>query len=445
MFTISKDAELTADIISEAIKYNEKMRARYQKLENYYLGKHEILNRTKPLGSKNSKVVTNYAKYITTINTGYLLGNPVTYKARDEKIDISPILEEYQKQTISDLDAEIAKDLSIFGIQYELIYNDGNNVVSKDIDVRNAICVYDNTVQHKKMFGIIYEFGKDIAGKTFSDITVYSNKYKYVNCVDSKGEPRVGERKPHYFGKVPLIEYRNNSDYEGDFEQVISLIDAYNLLQSDRINDKQQLVEAILLGYGVSMTDKQKTDLRNNRMMFGLPVKGEANIEFLAKNLDETQVDILRKNIEEDIHKISLTPNMSDENFVGNASGVAIAYKLLPFDQNVKNKERFFEKGLMERLEIYKNYLVKRSKVNEFDVYKADAVFNRNLPQNLLELSQIVNNLRGIVDDETLVSQLPFVSNPKESIEQAKKEGLNRFIETVNNFGQGKPNVPEEE
>ena len=179
--------------------------------------------------------------------------------------------------------------------------------------------------------------------------------------------------------------------------------------------------------------------------MFGLPVKGEANIEFLAKNLDETQVDILRKNIEEDIHKISLTPSMSDENFVGNASGVAIAYKLLPFDQNVKNKERFFEKGLMERLEIYKNYLVKRSKVSEFDVYKADAVFNRNLPQNLLELSQIINNLRGIVDDETLVSQLPFVSNPKESIEQAKKEGLKRFVETVNNFGQGKPNVPEEE
>ena len=445
MFTISKDAELTADIISEAIKYNEKMRARYQKLENYYLGKHEILHRTKPLGSKNFKAITNHAKYVTTINTGYLLGNPVSYKATDEKINISPVLEEYQKQTISDLDAEIAKDLSIFGIQYELIYNDGNDVLSKDIDVRNAICVYDNTVMHKKMFGIIYEFGNDIEKKTFSDITVYSDKYKYVNCVDSKGEPRVGERELHYFKKVPLIEYRNNSDYEGDFEQVISLIDAYNILQSDRINDKQQLVEAILLGYGVSMTDEQKIDLRNNRMMFDLPIKGEANIEFLAKNLDETQVDILRKNIEEDIHKISLTPNMSDENFVGNASGVAIAYKLLPFDQNVKNKERFFEKGLMERLEIYNNYLVNANKSRDFNIYKVDAVFNRNLPQNLLELSQIINNLRGIVDDETLVSQIPFVSNPKKSIEQAKKEGLNRFVETVNNFGQGKPNIPEEE
>lgn len=443
MFTINKDLELSSEIIKEAIDYNEKKRKYYQRLEDYYLGNHEILKRTKPLGSKNSKVITNHAKYITEINTGYLLGNPVLYKSLDENINIEPILEEYQKQTISDLDVEIAKDLSIFGIQYELIYNDGNDVRSKDIDVRNAICVYDNTVMHKKMFGIIYELSDD-RNKAYDSITVYSDKYKYVNCVDSNGDPRVGDKEPHSFKKVPLIEFRNNSDYMGDFEQVISLIDAYNLLQSDRINDKQQLVEAILLGYGVSMTDEQKADLRNNRMMFDLPIKGEANIEFLAKNLDETQVDILRRNIEQDIHKISLTPNMSDENFVGNASGVAIAYKLLPFDQNVKNKERFFEKGLMERLEIYNNYLVSINKSREFDVYKVDAVFNRNLPQNFLELSQIISNLRGIVDDETLISQLPFVDNPKKSIELAKEEGLNRFIETVNNFGKGEPNTSAE-
>ncbi|PFL24127.1 phage portal protein, partial [Bacillus thuringiensis] len=35
---------------------------------------------------------------------------------------------------------------------------------------------------------------------------------------------------PHYFKAVPVIEYRNNEERQGDFEQAISLIDAYNLL-----------------------------------------------------------------------------------------------------------------------------------------------------------------------------------------------------------------------
>lgn len=444
MFTISKDANLTADVIREAIEYNEERRRDYTKLENYYLGKHDILTRSKPVGSKNTKVVTNYAKYITDINTGYLLGNPVHYKVLDGGIDIASILEEYKRQTISDLDVELAKDLSIFGIQYELVYNKGNEIKSKDIDVRNAICIYDDTVLHEKMFGIVYQLSSD-KDKKYDTITVYSDKVKYINCVNAKGDPRVGDEEAHNFGKVPLIEYRNNSEYMGDFEQVIALIDAYNLLQSDRVNDKQQLVEAILLGYGMGLTKEQRADLRDNRMLFDLPIKGEANIEFLAKNLDETQVDILRKNLEDDIHKISLTPNMSDENFVGNASGVAIAYKLLPFDQNIKNKERFFEKGLMERLELYNNYLINLNKSKGFDIYKVDAVFNRNLPQNLLEISQIVNNLRGIVDDETLVSQIPFVEDAEVSIKLAKEQGLKRFIEATNNFGTGQADTGEEE
>lgn len=33
----------------------------------------------------------------------------------------------------------------------------------------------------------------------------------------------------HYFGKMPMVEYRNNEEKQGDFEQMIPLIDAYNI------------------------------------------------------------------------------------------------------------------------------------------------------------------------------------------------------------------------
>ena len=38
----------------------------------------------------------------------------------------------------------------------------------------------------------------------------------------------------------------NDGQRQGDFEQVISLIDAYNTLQSDRVNDKEQFVDSLM-------------------------------------------------------------------------------------------------------------------------------------------------------------------------------------------------------
>ncbi|MCA9765426.1 MAG: phage portal protein [Carnobacterium sp.] len=45
----------------------------------------------------------------------------------------------------------------------------------------------------------------------------------------------LNKAKPQYFGGVQVIEYRNNEEKQGDFEQAIFLIDAYNALQSDRM------------------------------------------------------------------------------------------------------------------------------------------------------------------------------------------------------------------
>ena len=227
----------------------------------------------------------------------------------------------------------------------------------------------------------------------------------------------MGKTEQHAFGDVPLILYKNNPEFLGDYEPVISLIDAYNLLQSDRVNDKEQLVDAILCMYGMDFDDDQAEMLKTSRMLANLPVDGK--VEYLIKTLQEGDVDILRQNLENDIHKISMVPNMSDENFVGNSSGVAIRYKLLAFEQN---KERYMEKGLMERFKLYNNFLVTKSKMSEVPVEEVDAVFKRNLPSNDFEISQMINNLADYVDAETLISQLSFIKDASEIIELKKKE-----------------------
>jgi SPP1 family phage portal protein len=427
MYQVDKNAELNAALIQDAIDFCENNKKRYNMLDEYYGGRHRIFDRSKPDDVlMNNKLMVNHAKYITDVATGYLLGNPVDYQVNDD-IDIKPILDAYKRQTMENLDVEIAKECSIFGRKYEYVYADEDAAPnSVALDVRNTLTIYDNTIVHRKVAGLNYrpvfegnEFDTNSPDHYEVIVGTATEIIKYTLKDDELTEVSRG---PHFFGEVPFIEYKNNGELQGDFEPVISLIDAYNLIQSDRVNDREQLVDAILCFYGMAFDMEQMAELKSRRAISNIPQDGK--IEYLTKQINEGDVDVLRKNIEEDIHKISMVPNMSDQNFVGNSSGVALRYKLLTFEQMVKNKERFFEKSLMERFHLYNNFLVRKSVMKEVPIEEVDAVFKRNLPSNDYETSQMILNLRGVVDDELLVSQLSFVDDASETVAIAKEEAM---------------------
>lgn len=422
-FTQAPDTDLhSVDVVKAAIAYSTKLKARLDKLENYYFGDHDINSRQTQSGV-NNKVVVNHASYITDVNVGYFLGSPVDYET-SEGVNIEPIMDEYDRQVIADLDSEIARDVSIYGYAYEYVYTDEDSTIfSAHYDPRNVVLVRDNTVKQSKIGAIIYIPQTDDNG-TIKSYTVYIADKEYVAEYTTEAEPKkLTEVKPkhaHAMGDVPVIEYRNNPARTGDFEGVIGLIDVYNILQSDRVNDKAQLVDAILALYGVSLTAQQVQDLRDNRVISSIPK--DAKIEYIVKQLNESDAETLRTSIEKDIHKISKTPNMSDENFAGNSSGVALKYKLLAMEQNIKTKERYFERGLMERMAIYASFLKVKNNTEPITARDVDAKFTRSLPANDLEVSQMINNLTDHVDDETLISQLSFVRDASEVIERLKAE-----------------------
>ena len=447
MYQVNKDTPLDAKLIKKAIDYNEKRRTRFDTLDDYYMGKQAITTREKVETLMNNKLVTNHAKYITDMMVGYLLGNPVDYQVNDG-IDIQPVLDAYKRQTIENIDVEIAKECSIFGIKYEYVYADEEaNPCSVTLDVRNTIMIYDDTLVHNELYAInyrpIYKNPEDKEPDHYDVIVATEKEIIKYELAGNGGNAKEIDREQHAFGAVPIIEYDNNKEYSGDFESVISLIDAYNLIQSDRVNDREQLVDAILCFYGMKFDADQMADLKEKRALSNIPTDGK--VEYLTKAINEGDVDVLRKTIEKDIHKISMVPDMSDEKFAGDSSGVAIRYKLLAFEQAVKNKERFFEKGLMKRFELYSHFLSVKSKMKEVSKEDVDAVFKRNLPSNDYETSQMIVNLDGIVDRELLASQLSFVKDASETIEIAEKEDSEAIKDDDYNANEFGNNVDESE
>lgn len=436
-FTLPVGSEATPENISKAVKELENRKARYEQLHDYYIGNQEILRRElSSETAKNNKLVNNFASYIADISANYLLGNPVDYLVpEDSGLNIDDILNRYAEQSMSDLDAQIALDAAIYGVAYDLTFTDeeseANTVL---IDPRNTLMVYDDSVQHRELFAINCAQVKDKEGKAINRVTAYTPEKTIEMTIDAEGTALdKPEEKDHFFGRVPVTEYPNNKSYMGSFEQVLSLIDAYNTIQSDRVNEREELADAILVLKNFTLDEKRQANLRDLRLLTSVPADGDAS--YLTKPQSESDADTLKQSLADDIHKFSKTPNLSDQNFVGNSSGVALNYKLIAFEEEAKTHERYIEKGLKKRLALYFNLAnhLKQGAGGKTakELSRVDVVFNRNLPKNDYETSQMIVNLQGIVKDDYLVKQLSFVDNAEEALVETEADEYPEHYDTM--------------
>ena len=143
--------------------------------------------------------------------------------------------------------------------------------------------------------------------------------------------------------------------------------------------------------------------------------------------LDENAIEVLRKALKQDIYTFSHVPNLTDENFASNVSGVAMEYKLLGLEMITKTKEQHYSKSLRKRIKLFCNYL--GLKQIALDAKAIVPQYKRGLPKNLLELSQIINNLDGKVSLRQLISLLPFVEDPDAELKALEEEQENKTDE----------------
>lgn len=416
-------------------------------LMRYYRGEHKILSE-----NRKNKLVCNHAKDISDTASAYFIGNPISYKSDTDIADLTDLLE---AAGADKTDGDNGLDLSIYGRCYEYIYpkEDKTILAVKNLSPENTFMVYDDTIEQGELFAVYYYVRKDDTDRR--DIiyvaTVLTPNFKWVLNIEAIDTPQalLEEPEPHYLREIPIIEYLNNKLAIGDYELQIPLIDAYNALMSDRIADKEQFIDSILAIYGALLGDPDALDEDGNTAkdkikkdkLLELPADSKA--EYLTRTFDETGVEILKKAIEQDIHKFSHIPCMTDESFGGNVSGVAMEFKLLGLENITKIKTRYYKKGLRKRLRIFAGWLYtsRQIMVNTAGI---TPTFTRALPKNLLEISQIVANLWGKVSRKTLLSQIPFVDDVDEELAAVEKEAEEAAKQQQAMFGLGS-NTPSPE
>ena len=220
----------------------------------------------------------------------------------------------------------------------------------------------------------------------------------------------------HYFQDVPVSVFWLNDEQESIFNNIISLNDAYNELQSSEIDDFNAWVDAYLVLTGVDADPEDIAAMKENRVLV-LPEGAQAG--WLVKNANDTQIVNILNNIKKNIYKVTACPDMADETFLAQ-SGTALAYKLVGFENVASGIVARFTKAIQRRIELICNIL---------DMKASDAIwrdininFVRNLPVNTTETVQLINSLKGTVSDKTLLSQLPFIDDVQSELEAVKAQ-----------------------
>ena len=419
-FIIDKNTKLDLDKLDGFIqKHRYMVKTRYEPLLRAYKSKHNILfYEPKPLNKPDNRIVMNFAKYIVDTLNGYFLGIPIKVNHKDD-VFIEKITDISDFNDLEDEQYELAKDMSICGVGYEMLYLDEEaleNIIH--VSPLETFVIRDNSIRKKVRYGVHYYIDQDKNLKgTFSD----DEKIYYFE--EDKDGLYIYEEYPHYFGYCPIIEYRENEECQCAFESVYTMINQVDKVISEKANDVDYFADAYLKVIGVELTEKQVRFLKENRIWNLYKTTNEADgtvpdVGFLQKpDADQTQENLLDR-LEEKIYQLSMVPNLSDENF-GTSSGIALAYKLIGLDNICKIKERKFCAGLKERYKMLCNLPT----WNDKEVYKGITYkFTRNMPKNILEEAQIVNTLNGLISKETNLSNLSIVDNVKEEIEKMKEE-----------------------
>ena len=448
-FKIDKDCILTESLILDLIKKHSKEKRRLSKLQKYYnnentkIATRKYKNKNKP----KNRLSHPYAQYITDTAVGYLLGKPIAYATEDKNL-LETMTDIFRYNDEADNNTTLAKMASIYGYAYEIMYLDKNAKPRfKAIDPSELIVCYDNTLEENIVLAIRYYdevVRNNDLEETVTRLEVYTKPTEndkgeiIANGKIIRGTIRLEsitleDEEDYYFNDIPVNVYINNDELFGDFEKVLSLIDAYDQSQSDTANDFELFTNCMLVINGELIDDEQAENLNDvNLIQF---LNSDSDAKYLIKDIQDTALENYKNRLNEDIHRFSFVPNMSDENFSNNASGIAMKFKLMGLENLIGVKEAKFKKGLMRRIELLCAY-AKMKNNSDYSYLAIEPIFTRNTPNNELELSQIMQNLTGILSEETIIGMSPRVSDIQAEIERKEKEANKLYEDDYSELGE---------
>ena len=425
MIQIDFDTRLSIDTIMEILnKYDFE---RYKSNWSYYLGENQkiLTRRVDEQAAPDNKIAVPYARKIITTVTGYMYKpGLITYSSDEDKyIETLQGIFDENNETIKT--SEAGKQTSIQGVGYEVHYTQkqGSKIMPRfaKLKASEGIPVYNTDIEPElTAFLHPYTYGDmEYLDVYYADVIAYYERRK----VDPVYMPVIEE--PHIYGQVPIVVYRNNEEELGDFEHVKSLIDAYDVLMSDSMNEFDRFAWAYLIFKGYQPPTAEEAKSIKQRKIFGVDADGA--VQFLTKDINHAFIMFMAEWIRKEIHKQTHVPDFLDSGKTGDAlSGVAIDKLLYDFEFVAATKEALFKEGLYNRIDLI-NRVLGQGRANfgltDSAAGLVEITFTRNKPDMSAQNAETMQKYNGMVSLETLLGKFaPFVTDVQAELERLNAE-----------------------
>lgn len=406
-------------------------------LHKYYKGEQPILWKVKEVRPEiNEKIVINIANEIVAFKVGYLVGKPIQY--------ISSVADQRVSDAVASLndmmrnEGKITKDRSL--VEWQMIAGTGYRLVLPKkkrgekvpwefytLDPRNAFVIYANDYTQRPLVGVSYRI--DINGNV--TLTAYTENRIYT--IDKGSNSFTAEDNP--LGWIPIIEYPANTARLGAFEVVLTVLDAVNELDSNRLDSVKQFVESLLVIYNADFEDPDNVTANSIRQagMVQLRSTGEnnADLKVISEKLDQTNTETLKQSLLNMIREIVGMPSQSDGSTGDSSNNGAVILK--NGWQGAETRAEAFEAQFYEPERTFLQIVSAISRdanVLEFDPDDVDIRFTRRNYEDILSRSQ---TLVSLLNTDYVHPRIAYeISGAVVDSEGAFQEGLAWHKEQMN-------------
>lgn len=416
--------EINAKNVQEWMQGFTSIRDERKRFGEYYDGKNCIIKQGAVKGRPNYSINVNMAKYIIDVATGYAFGNPIKYTTDEENAkDILDRIKYVHKNcNVAELDFQQGGDMATYGVSYQLVMAVGegaieDRIIFKHLNPLQTFFVVDNTILETPVCGVyFYSYKENNVDKT--KIYVYDKDFLTI-FVEKGGTITQESQEFHNMGYIPIIQCLNNDDAFSDIQCVTDLLDSLSLAVSNNTDNLQSIANAILAISGGTLNEEQIKDI-NEYKVANLPVG--AVMQWVIKNVDPTAEQQQVDNLLNFIFQISQVPDLTDEAFGGNQSGVAMQYKLWGLDQLWVTKTTKYKKAIVQRLKILMHLLQYQFKNTVQMLDEINITFDKNLPKDNSAEYTMVQALKDVVSKRTLLENISIVDDIEAEIEALDEE-----------------------
>ncbi len=469
IYTDVKDinSDNVISVLTDALITHSTNRELIEYLFNYEKGIQPINDRVKEVRPEiNIKIAENNAAQISDFKISYEFGSPITYVQRSKKqvpasdsdkddMRITALNEMLFEESKASKDVQLARHFKICGVGYRMVKAKRKPFGKSVFDVLilnplSTFVVYSNDIYQEPVMACTYSVQKN--GNTLYGVYTkdtyfeIDNGTRIVNGVKTEGKWSVmnGKGVKNIPSIIPIVEYVNDYDRMGCFEKVIPILDAINIVNSDRVNDVAQHVQSLLWLNNADIDNDMLGKLREYGIIKTTSTNGvQAGVHYVETTLNQSETQTLVDYLHGKAMKIAGVPERQ-ENSGGGSTGSAMNLSSgWQFAETAAiNSESIFEESERRSIQIMLE-IIKKS--NDIPREFADIVnlsisdvmirFSRNKIYDIATKSNALSTLiKTGIDAKHAIETVSLFTDPQ-SVYNDSKEGIEKIQESLNKSG----------